>query len=453
MSPDVVGDDRQSAATLAVRWSTTLEDALVNVETTGDYQGYRRELLGDVRALGEVQGRTQVTFLNERRTRFTAGLQRGLVWDPTTGAERASWGLRLAAGYAGPSWSASWQAGVSQGRGELVVGAPRRVTAGGTATWRPAGGLRLRGQTRLGHVRVQQLGGGPSYRSANWSGQLEAEVDLPGGLALLGRAYVFGTGGRAESHVLTTLRVPIGVPVPYHVDHPEVVGRVVDEQTGAGLEGVLVFLGSDRVVTDRTGEFRFATTEDGGFLVVDRASLGADRVPLTDLPLVARPGAPVEVVVGRRVTLRGALRRFEVLGAGARADTSDAEGLAYAVVEARGDGRRARVVADEEGRFVFEDLAAGTYTLRLVRGPVPARHRLEQETVTVTVDDDAEVLWRILPTQRSIRLLNGGTLGGPARLGGDTGGDGPADGDPDDDDPEAGDPEAGEDGDPGDGGD
>ena len=440
VSADIVGDDRQSAASLAVRWSTTVEDALINVETTGDYQGYYRELLGDVRAHGEVSGRTQVTFLNEQRTRFTAGLEHGRVWDPTTGAERASWGLRLASGYTRPSWSLSWQVGVNAGRGELVAGSPHRITAGTNATWRPTGGLRLRGQARFGHVRIHQLDGGPSYRSANGSAQVEAEVGLPGGLELIGRAYVYGVDGRFENHVLTTLRVPIGMPVPYHVDHPEVVGRIVDQATGAGVEGVLVFLGSDRVVTDETGEFRFQTTEDGGFLVADRASLGADRVPLTDLPLVARPGEPVEIVVGRRVTLRGALRRFEVLGTGARADTSDVEGLPYAVVEARGEGRRARVVADDQGRFVFEDLAAGTYTLRLVRGPVPPRHRLEQETLTVTVDESAEVLWRILPTQRTIQLLNGGTLGnsggtlgGSPRLGGD-----PDDGDSDGEDTEAG---------------
>ncbi|PAP76784.1 carboxypeptidase regulatory-like domain-containing protein [Rubrivirga marina] len=318
------------------------------------------------------------------------------------------WTARLSTGYNGSWGHVSGHVEGAEGGSMWDTYASRRWLGGVSGAVRLGEWLRLQAGLDVGEYRVDTPE--QALRDATASGRLDATVQLPADRELSLGASVYRAGDYRADHAHLTLRVPVRVPLPYRAEVARVRGRFVDAGTGRGVSGLVVFFGSDRVVTDRDGAFSFDATPAGGYLFVDRSTLGADQVPLTALPLQLRPGEPVEIEIGRRVSIRGALRRVRVLGTGARTDTTDAAGVPHVVVEAEGTGQRHRVVTDAEGRFDFLDLPAGVYTLRVVHGRMPEGHRLERETWPLHVTEPVDLLWRVVPERREIRILRGGTI-------------------------------------------
>lgn len=297
---------------------------------------------------------------------------------------------------------------------------PTRQWSGGLSASVRGPGLDLTGSVSRGLYEVGGVDDILPLRDATQTLRLETTVGVPGGQqVVLGLADYRSQTFRA-THAQATLRVPIPVPLPYALDLPRVRGRFVDAVSGEGIQGIVVSLNGDQVVTDRDGSFEFMTGPDGGFLTIDRASLGVGRVPRVELPLHVTPEAPVTIEVARRTALRGAIRLVTILGTGARADTSDAGGVRRAVVEVEGEGQRVRTVTDDDGRFLFDDLPQGDYALRVVRAWLPERHRLEHETLRVSTAEASEVLWRVVPSVREMQILRGGTLRTGSTVGGGT---------------------------------
>jgi hypothetical protein len=139
-------------------------------------------------------------------------------------------------------------------------------------------------------------------------------------------------------------------------------GVVVNKVTGAGIEGVTVWLwssdtNSSKVVTNEAGIFHFSGLTPGDYISrMEKSGYSDPTQEVLVLPGDSRPRRPI-VVGGEPVHLRfelipPAVLRGRVIGADGNPATS--------VVEL-GRGRTANTNA--EGVFVFENVLPGSYTL------------------------------------------------------------------------------------------
>lgn len=391
--------------------------AIAGIEISGAIGAAReRRIRADLfdRRQTSATGRAGLTW---RNVRFRVDGELGRVVFSDDGRARPTWTARASMGY-------MWRAGHVTGYVESSEGGAmwdtydsRRWVGGVSGGFRLGKWLGLQGGFDVGEFRVdtrQAL-----LYDATASARLDATARLPAGRELAVGTSLYRAGDYRADNAHVTLRVPLHAPLPYQPEVAQVRGRFVHAETGAGVGGLIVLFGEDRVVTDRDGAFAFDALPAGGYLLIDRSTLSSDLVPLTPLPLRVRPGAPVVVEVGRRVSIQGALRRVDVLGAGVRADTVDVGGVPHLVIEAEGQGQRHRTVTDDAGRFSFADLPAGVYTLRVVHGRLPDGYRLETETRTLEVREPEDLEWRVVPERQEIRILRGGTLrpGGSTRPG------------------------------------
>ncbi|MEX0601874.1 MAG: carboxypeptidase-like regulatory domain-containing protein, partial [Bacteroidota bacterium] len=164
--------------------------------------------------------------------------------------------------------------------------------------------------------------------------------------------------------------VPLAIPVKRTTASGEIRGRVVDE-SGKGMPGVLVSLGTSAAVTDASGRYSFVSLRPGDYYVLlDKATIGLDRVAMVPMPLKVsvRGGedVPLDLRVVRSALVEGSIRLV-------RADTTSSddspeamEGKGGMVLELARDGEVHRRVTDNLGRFSFRDLRPGRWLLRVV---------------------------------------------------------------------------------------
>ena len=219
------------------------------------------------------------------------------------------------------------------------------------------------------------------------------------------------------SNYRISLEVPLAAPRLIRFRSQMLEGVIVDVETGRGIPDVLVHLGNESALTGADGRFVFPRPTSGAYyLHIDRVSLGMDRVPAVPMPyLIDVPADGVmdelRIPVTRRASLSGRVRLMDIHGSGLLADTLDAHAPIMAVVEATSGDHRLRRLCTRDGRFTFEDVPPGRWTLRLVQSDAPEDYRLEREAYEIDLVDRAEVDLRLLPRQRRIRLIGTGSLG------------------------------------------
>jgi hypothetical protein len=219
-------------------------------------------------------------------------------------------------------------------------------------------------------------------------------------------------------------RIPFGVPVPRSSTTGSVLARVYDARTNEPLRGALVRLGDRVLLTDGAGQALFLGVRDGEtqVLQLDRRGTSASMIPAAGHSLQTRGKA------GRRITVDiplapggrviGRVRRYDVAGFGQR-DQDNAPRLVESdsipplvIALSSGDQERRRSV-DQHGRFEFADVAPGPLTLRVVGGDLPEQHVLSDSAVRLSIagGDTARVELRILPRQRTLRVVGSGSVG------------------------------------------
>ncbi|MEZ4698526.1 MAG: LysM peptidoglycan-binding domain-containing protein [Rhodothermales bacterium] len=210
--------------------------------------------------------------------------------------------------------------------------------------------------------------------------------------------------------------IPIGIP-SLRADGPRLSGRVVDFETGEPLEGVVLRLGRDKVVTNAKGDFRFRWESDTRqYLFIDQSSIGLDRVPMIPLPLTVTEQALadlVEIPVARAGELFGTVRRYEYAdGVLQEGELRPTDPVAGAVVEAADSEGSYRTTTDGSGRFQFTNLRPGSWQLRIVYGDFgdDFRPEVSSRRHELSPAERMEVDLRVVPRKRRIRFIGGGRV-------------------------------------------
>lgn len=223
-------------------------------------------------------------------------------------------------------------------------------------------------------------------------------------------------GGLPLGDVSLSYEVPLGLP-SLRSSGKRLTGRVVDFETGEPLEGVVLRMGRDRVVSDSDGKFGFRWNNDPSqYLFLDQLSIGLDRLPMIPMPMTITEQAlhtPVEVPVARAGELFGVVRRFDYPDGAKQSGELVAIGVEpYAVLEVTDDAGSYRTTTDEEGRFRFRGLRPGKWSIRVLFADLPESHRIEnsERKHDVAPGQRIETELRTLPRKRTIRFVAGGRI-------------------------------------------
>jgi hypothetical protein len=210
--------------------------------------------------------------------------------------------------------------------------------------------------------------------------------------------------------------VPFSVPLGRTAASGTLSGRVIDTETGLGVGDVLLYAGSAIAISDGTGDFSFASIPPGVHeFQVDLASLGRERVLASRPPeRVAIHGAEearLDIKTVQGASVSGAIVRYD-LETPPGVDSSDTftvprGGLAGFLLELSDGSDRHRRFTGSRGRFDFSGIVPGRWTLKVVSGNVPDNHYFERDffVLDVTSGSRGEVLFRLLPRKKNIKLL------------------------------------------------
>lgn len=197
-------------------------------------------------------------------------------------------------------------------------------------------------------------------------------------------------------------------------------------ETGAPLEGVELISGEERFRTDEQGKVT-VSGGDGVWIMLSAASIGFDKLPLVEFPLVLDADAAPDGVLSVGVVTAAALTVAVVEDTGSPRGTDAALGAALGgeagagrVVEARSGLVRIRRMTDRTGTAAFPPLVPGEWEVFIVGSTVPDGYEAVPDTLsTALLSGRAQhVELGIRPRRRAIQFVTSGTglsLGTPAQ--------------------------------------
>jgi len=222
--------------------------------------------------------------------------------------------------------------------------------------------------------------------------------------------------GRELAYMLQ-YTVPLGVPVKRLTSTGQLRGKVVDEQ-GRGMGNVLINIGSSAALTESDGEFFFPSLPPGEhFLVLDKATIGLERVATVLIPLSLMIAGGKETELDIHLVRSGVISGVVRVFAFDEVDTTKTAMLEVGIqpgliVEISNGTEIQRRVSDNKGRFAFSDLHPGRWVLEVVGGTLPQYHFVEQQSLQVDLGAGSkrEVTFNVLPRKRSIRIIETGVV-------------------------------------------
>ncbi len=240
------------------------------------------------------------------------------------------------------------------------------------------------------------------------------------------------TGG---SSLLVGYEVPVGMPISRQTSIGRLKGRIYDEEDPQrrGLSGVLVSLNNFSARTDANGNFSFPSLVPGQYYMqIDRSSIGFEKIPVsrTPLPVNVHGGKTeqVQIAITRCATLRGEVAVFGLteqesdrgIITESAADSSDQQpaemerlnGLAGVDMELRSLREAIHITTDRYGRFSFDELRPGEWTLTISSAAFPAFHQLEADSMTIVLapGEVQEQQIRVVPRVRPVIVVDEGPV-------------------------------------------
>jgi hypothetical protein len=244
---------------------------------------------------------------------------------------------------------------------------------------------------------------------------------------------------------LVEYSIPVGIPINRKRTVGMLRGRIYDAQRGQeGVPGVIVKVNDLATVTGPRGEYAFNGLTPGPYVLTldDRRArsgkVAVEKLPMTviveggrklDRPILLTAGASL----GGRIViydfaknlLREIVRKEPESGAPAETPPSGKESgegatsqlverapLCGTTVELRGEGDVFEQVTDSQGRFLFDGLRPGSYTLKVFEDNLPEFHVFERDTFEFDLKSGAkeELTIKVVPVVRSIEIIDRGEV-------------------------------------------
>ena len=273
-------------------------------------------------------------------------------------------------------------------------------------------------------VTLAANGSVPFGQSGMYFAQVDAELShrLANGMTLVLRdrltRYSWHTDYARPNLIFLELRAPLRIPTGLSHTTGLAHGRILDEETGLGVGGALVRLGSEAAVSDSHGRVTFASLAPGRYQAsVDGAagSRTADALLTGDIAVDVPPESrrPVDfalsLVRGGRLRVDVRQLDFATTLATTSADSLvDAGGFANAMIALVGARDTIYQITNLDGVADFRDVPAGRWAVKMVAGPLPEAHIVDDDerAVTVRAGERATVGFRLVPKRRAVQLMD-----------------------------------------------
>lgn len=241
--------------------------------------------------------------------------------------------------------------------------------------------------------------------------------------------YADHTSNTDETSLLLEYSYPFGLPVGRKKEMQTVSGTVRDALTGSPLANVVVRLNDMKSATDRSGRFTFSgVIPQGSYLNIDASKLGFDQIPTCQNPLPLKlkdRESTLDITLTKKAVLTGRII-LHVTGAEARSPSNTLSGgkeeaifhaspsleqtdtgLANVLIELTNEQETLRVLTDTRGRFRFDSVRPGTWTLLINTDSLPPHHILDTNNIAVTLGPGQaqDITIQAVPKQRTIRML------------------------------------------------
>lgn len=241
------------------------------------------------------------------------------------------------------------------------------------------------------------------------------------------------TGDEKQTALMLTYRVPFGLPVSRKRNVATLRGRVLDAETGTGLENVVLNLGGLIAVSDSEGRFSFPSVKTGRYhLSLDRPGASVDKVSVEKLPkeIEIRQGDDnrTEIALIRGATLSGQIRVYDLpdsvlptqtyikVGATDRPDDSPdppqrplkrANVLADTLVTFINGEHTIKRLTDQDGRFRIAGVPPGRWVITMDENNLPVNTIPEQRQQILIVEpgEEANIDFKVIPEVRKIKML------------------------------------------------
>lgn len=229
------------------------------------------------------------------------------------------------------------------------------------------------------------------------------------------------TGLSHDAYLILEYRAPFSIPISKKMSIGSVQGSIVDEKTGEGVENVIVHLSGFATVTNSNGEFAFNAVKPGThYINIDRSGIRKNYIPTIKLPrqVVVEKGknTDMEISVVEGAKVRGWVllftgeRTFVLPETDEEGDNNGMTGAGFPnILLELSDGEAVmRRLSDKYGRFIFDEVLPGKWSLKIVSDNYPEYHYIETEVfdLDLTEGDLVEVEFKILPEERIISFLN-----------------------------------------------
>lgn len=253
-----------------------------------------------------------------------------------------------------------------------------------------------------------------------------------------GRHTFYGRDSNQEDETafIVEFTIPFGLPVGRKKSVGMLEGYVQDHETGQPIPNAILRLNGATAVTDNDGKFTFPALKPGTFyLNVDRASIGIERIPVQKTPLeVSIKGGKEESVnieIIKSADFTGKIRVYEfakedglqkgfafdkavkkAIRENGKEEMVEVRGLANVLLEFKSKLETWRVLTDRKGRFGFNDIRPGQWTLTVHAANLPEYHYLEQDIFQIELapGEKKELLIRVLPRKRTIQIIEQGEI-------------------------------------------
>lgn len=212
--------------------------------------------------------------------------------------------------------------------------------------------------------------------------------------------------------------IPIGLPARRKPSPGTFVsGRIYDAESGAGLNGILLFLGDHATLSDETG--RFVIPKPAGqttYLTIDQRSMGYDSVPMVPMPYEIRPDDDrpdvLEIPIMRAASVRGTVSRYgpkggERLLGDRNASLERLAGVGNVILGLSSGTAEYRARTDPSGSFEFQNVVPGDYVVRVIAPLRIAYHRFEPDSLQISLGGGSNMTieFRAVPESREIRMV------------------------------------------------
>jgi len=239
-----------------------------------------------------------------------------------------------------------------------------------------------------------------------------------------------------ETAFIVEFTIPFGLPVGRKKSIGMLEGYIRDQETGQAIPDAILRLNGIPAVTDRNGEFTFPALKPGTFyLDIDGASIGLKRIPVQKTPMEVdiEGGKETSIEIGitesavfkgkvmvyrfvKEDTLQEKNAIYEGKDKAIPGDTEkevvEGYGLANVVLELKNELETRRVLTDRKGRFSFNEVRPGKWTLTVYADNLPQYHYLEKDTFEIELapGEKKEMLIKVLPRKRTIQIIEEGEI-------------------------------------------